>query len=796
MPTRPTSRSARQQYGAVMLGVLALCAMPTGASAQTMATASSTASARTLAFDIPAAPLVATLREISRVSGLRIDVDAESVTGKQAPAIKGTLSVDEALALAMADNGVQARRVGAGYWVAVPGKLGTVVVAARRDQAETSFKADRSDTATRSGTDLMELPGAVTIITSKVLESQQALSVRDALANVSGMGFNKTPQGSPTFTVRGYGQTAALVNGLSDTSASLTNVFGVERIEVLKGPQAILSGSGTLGGGVNVVTKKPQADPIRSVMLQYGSHGDLTVAGDVGQALSDDGRLSFRLIAAHSQARDNNFGFDGRKDDSWLPQLRWKDATTDLIVGASYGKQHAPVPAYTFARRDGFILPMPGMLVGRREDGFDTEQKRFFYQLEQTITPSITFISRVQRSLQETEIHMRSPNGLSYARGAANDSPLDTVIFYASRTVMNQRDLSGDHYLRITGDTGPLKHKLSVGINHTDTVLNQPQWSGASTTATLYPTPVPLAFGDLRADASTLSSVSNQHNTQLAGFAQDLMTWGDWNLLVNLRRNRYTVESSAAFPTANVTSTSPKATIWSTTPGVGLVYTLTPQVSLYTNYAEGFVPATNVSCNGGFVPPVTTRNREVGAKFDLFDSKLSLTAAAYELALSNQLAYNQVKRCYDVRDAQVSRGFEIDAQGQAARGLSVLFNYTYAALKDVGNPNTVYTGVPKHKMSLWSTYEVQNEAWRGLGLGLGISATAKSKGNYDARYMAVVPGQAQIDASVFYNRGPWSTTFGIKNIADRLLYATTVSSSFIPVLERRNFMLTVKRDFK
>lgn len=794
MSPRPTFRSARQQYGAVMLGVLALCAMPAGVSAQTAAATATPA--RTLAFDLPAGSLGDTLRAIGRVGNLRIDIDADSVAGKQAPAIKGALSVDDALALAMADNGVQARRISGGYWIAVPGKLGTVVVAAKRDQAETSFKADRSDTATRSGTDLMEVPGAVTIITSKVLESQQALSVRDALANVSGMGFRQSPQGSPTFTIRGFGETSALVNGVSDKSASLTNVFGVERIEVLKGPQAILAGSDSLGGGVNVVTKKPQADPIRSVLLQYGSHGDLTVAGDVGQAITDDRRLSFRLIAAHSKAKDNDFGFDGRKDDSVLPQLRWKDATTDLIVGASYGKQHAPVPLFTFARRDGVILPVPGLRPGRPEDGFDTEQKRVFYQLEQTVTPAVTFVSRLARSQQETEIHMRSASDLVYAKGAANDSPTGEVTFYASRTFQNQRDVSGDHYFRIVANTGPVGHKLSVGINHSDTVYHQPQWSSPSTKVMVYPTPAAVEFGDLRADTATLSSVWDQKTTQVAGFLQDLMTWGDWNLLVNLRRTKYAIESTTVFPTANnFVSAQPKTTIWSTTPGVGLVYTVTPQMSLYTNYAEGFVPATQLRCGGGLVPPRTTRNRELGAKFDLFDSKLSLTTAAYELAQSNSLVYNPTGACYDMRDAQVTRGFEIDAQGQVTRGLNALFNYTFTTLKDVGNAATVYTGVPKHKLSLWATYDVQSEAWKGLGFGLGVSATTHSKGNYDARYMVQIPGQAQIDASVFYNHGPWTTTFGVKNIGDRLLYATTAGSSFIPVLDRRNFMLTVKRDF-
>lgn len=791
MPSRSTPRFVRHSSGAVMLGVLALCAVP--ASAQTPAATAATA--KTYRFDLPAASLAETLRAISRVSGVTITFDSESVAGKRAPAVSGTLMLSDALAMAIGDNDVEARATATGYWVAVANKLDTVFVVARRDQAETSFKADRSDTATRSGSDLMEIPGGVTIITSKVLETQQMTSIQNALANVSGMSFKQSPQGSPTFGIRGFGETALMVNGVADNSAAMSNVFGVERIEVLKGPQAILTGAGSLGGGVNVVIKKPQAAPIRSMMLQYGSHGDLTVAGDVAGAVTEDRRLSMRVIAAHSQARDNAAGFDGRKDDSFLPQLRWKDQTTDLIVGASYGKQHGPVPLYTFGRRDGVIMPVPELMLGRPEDGFETRQRRAFYQLEQVLSPSVTLISRLNRSLQDTEVHVRSPAGLGYATGAANDAPNGSVLFFAGRSEQNQNSTSGDHYLRILGSTGPVTHKLSLGFDHTETRLHQPQWSGPNTTVKVYPPATGAPFGDLRADASTLSNILDQKATQYDTFLQDLMNWGDWSLLANLRSTRYANESTVLIPPATV-SVSPQKVVRRTTPGVGLVYSLTPEVSLYTNYAEGFVPSTLPSCDGGFVPPKSTRNREVGAKFDLFDSKLSVTTAAYELAQSNTTVYYRPGNCYNVRDAQLTRGVEVDAQGQVTRGLNALFNYTFTTAKDVGNPAANYTGLPKHKMSLWATYDLQDAAWRGLGFGVGVSASSNSKGTTDARYMLYVPGQAQIDASVFYNNGPWSTTFGVKNIGNRLLYATTAGSSFIPVMERRNYMLTIKRDFK
>jgi iron complex outermembrane receptor protein len=796
MSNHSISRPFRlKPVGAAMLGVLAALSAPASSWAQTPA-APQTKSVATHRYELPAGPLAQTLSAIARISGKRIAVDESSAADRSAGAVVGVLSVDQALVQALAGTPLRVRETDSGeLWVALPDKLDRVLVVAKRDQAETSFKADRSDTATRSGTSLREVPQSVTIITSKVLESQQVLSVRDALANVSGMAFTQSPQGSPSFSIRGFSSTSASVNGVTDASASLTNVFGVERIEVLKGPQAILAGSGSLGGGVNVVTKKPQAETLRSLLLQYGSHGDATIAGDLSGAITEDKKLSYRLIAAKSKASENSAGFDGREDESLMPQLRWKDASTDLIVGVSYGKQHAPTPAYTFARRDGYIMPEPALRQGGAGDGFDSEQKRAFYQFEQTLTPNMTLVSRFQRSVGELYLHVRSPSGLNYNTGAAKDSPNGTVTYYGSRSRQDARTSSGDHYLRIEDDTGPVSHKLSLGVNHSDYAYEQTEWSGASVKPTVYPANTSFVFPDLEANSQTLSSISTSKSEQAGVFAQDLMSWGDWNLLLNLRRTRYTTVSATNYVSINYLWANPKTKVWSTTPGVGLVYNLTPSTSLYASYAEGFVPQTTAKCGGGIVDPITTKNKEVGVKFDLLDSKLSLTTAAFELAQSNQLLYDSINKCTTVRDSQVTRGLEVDLQGQLAPGWNAILNYTYNTVKDVGDKTTIYYGLAKHKASLWTTYELQNETWRGLGVGVGVTASTHVNGTYSATYPFTIPGQAQLDASLFYNRDKWSVTLGIKNIVDKLLYGVSASSAYLPVLEGRNYMLTVKRDF-
>lgn len=669
-----------------------------------------------------------------------------------------------------------------------------IVITAQRDQAETSFKADRSDTATRSGASLHDVPGSVTIITSKVIESQQLTTIQDVLRNVSGIKLTQSPQSVPTFQVRGFGSTTT-TNGVVDSAAASTNVFGVERVEVLKGPQAILAGSNALGGGVNIVVKKPQADPIRDITLQYGSGSDKTVAGDLSGAVSADKKLTYRVIGAKSRADHNDAGYDGRKDDYFLSALRWKDASTDLIGGLSYGKQYASLYRATFARRDGVILRKPDILLSAASDGFDSEQKRAFYQLEQRLTPNLLLISRLQRSLDTLDLHTYSPAGLSYAKGGAGNNPLPALTFYGSRSFTDTRTTSGDHYLRASFNTWGARHKLSIGVNHSVFGFVQNQWSAPSVIAYPYGGGNAL-IPDAATKAVTPSSSQTYKQNQKALFAQELVGLGNWDLLLNVRRTLYKLEPAVTnYISANFISRDPAQKIYSTTPGGGIVYKLTPLISLYASYAEGFKPQTEARCGGGLVPPIETKNREAGAKFDLLDSRLMLTASAFSLAESNRLQYRVTGACFDVRDAQKTRGAELDLQGRMARGWDIIANYTYNTARDVGNPAARYPGLPRHKASLWTTYSFQGAALKGFGVSAGLTTNSRAAGNYDTVYPFTLPGQAQIDASVNWQGGPWSVVAGIKNLGDRTLYGSSSDESFVPLLPGRQYMLTVKRSF-
>jgi iron complex outermembrane recepter protein len=765
------------------------------ANAQVQTSASATAN-----YEIEAGPLDQALRRIESESGRALAFDPARVRSRVSAPVKGALTAEAAVRAALVGTGLTVGVKPDGTLlvsdavVPAPAEqeqalpvtaLEAITVVAQRDQAETSFKVDRTSTSTRSDTDLMDVPSSVTVITSKVLESQQATSVKDAISQVAGVIYTQSPQGAPSFSIRGFGQTSVLSNGLQSNAASGANVFGVERIEVLKGPQAILSGSGSLGGAVNIVIKKPQAEPIRELTTQYASHDDMLAAIDLSGAVSQDKRLTYRFIASREEQSKNAAGFDGNKAEYYMPELRWKDSTTDVIVGYSADNSHSGPPAYTFAYLD-YVQPMPKQRLGHESDGFDNQTQNYFYTWTQKIRPGIQFTSKMQHTDNKFALRMKSPLGMAGT---------DTVFFAQSHQETQTQTTAGDHYFESNFNTGPVTHKITTGISHDKTSTSMLE---------LYEDGMPVAvYGDpydFTASKGTPYSLNVNDGQQVGGYALDLMKWGDVSILLGARRSKYQAESSVRSLSSGQLSTTPSESIWETSPMVGVVYSVTPTVSVYANYVDGFNPQLGKTMCGG-VPnePMRTKNKEAGAKFDFFGSKFSVTTAMFELDQSNVMSYNSAQQCYNLISAQTTKGIELDMAGQVYEGLNLLFNATYTKLKDASGETLVFAAHPTQRASLWATYEFQSEALRGWGMGLGIAANNKSY--LGAKYATSttdpvkLPGSARIDASVSYRRKDWSLLLGVKNVFDRELYDFATTTTYVPVQPSRTTTLTYKVNF-
>lgn len=388
--------------------------------------------------------------------------------------------------------------------------------------------------------------------------------------------------------------------------------------------------------------------------------------------------------------------------------------------------------------------------------------------------------------MQHTELQlalrMKSPLGLAGT---------DTIYYSNTHSENKTTSTVGDHYVESKLSTGPITHKLTTGFSHDDTEYEQNEYDSPSALVQPYS---PYTFSR---SEGTHYSLFAMNSKQMGAYAVDMLTWGDVNLLLGLRRSRYETESSVSYLTSGSRRDTPKQAVWETTPGIGIVYNLTPSISTYANYAEGFSPQLGYRmCEGSKAEPMRTKNREAGMKFDLLDSKFSITTAAFSLEQSNTMVYSAAGACYTQQAAQKTKGLELDMAGELYKGLNVLFNTTYSTVEDLSGSKLEFAARPKYKASLWSTYEFQSAALRGWGVGMGITANDKSwlgdKYATSTSDPVKLSGSARTDASISYRQKDWSVILGVKNLFDRELYDFATTTSYVPLQQGRTATLTYK----
>lgn len=739
-------------------------------------------------YSIAAGPLANSLRAISKISGREIRFEVIDVQDQKVPALNGTYHPLTALQQVLQSTGLTYTVLSNGVIQIHAHHLGAITVTATSSEAELGFKASRSDTATRSGAELRQVPQAITVVTAKVIETQQAQSVQEILQNVSGVVTRESAQGVASYQIRGFTQTGGLVNGVANPYSSSTNVAGIDRIEVLKGPTAILSGGDALGGSLNIVLKKPTAERVRDLTLSYASHQDLSATLDLSDALTNNKKLSYRIVGSKSKADHNDAGFDGRENEYLLAALRWKDQNTDLTIGASYDQSYAPQNRYTFGLES--ISSVPKNRLGAAHDGIEVETKTVYYDFERIIAPWLTFVSRLQYAETEQDLdvwnaqYVISTEEMIMGMGNSNN-------------LQDYQTLSGDHYLRFNFNTAAMTHKLSVGINHSTVDTTQTEYSSSAIEVPIYGEQID--FPNIRSDENLWSIYQSKSKTY-GYFLQDLITWHDFHILLGVRRSKKDYDpTSTVYPTFdNWTTTTESNSRDANSYNVGVVYDLTNKTSVYASYADGFspqVPSGSLCSGGNDFPDIETENKEIGIKSETADGALAWTLSAYQLDHDNRLEQQSGTWCYYPREGYRVKGIEVEAAGRLLPGLNLIFNYSFNSTKDTGDDENVAGAQPKHQASFWSTYDFQREALHGFGVSLGLTIYSKSRLGYTAEDI-LISGGARIDAGVSYQRDKdWSVRLNVKNIFDRTLYGYAGSPLYVPVYEGRTASLAFKYHF-
>ncbi|MEJ8630120.1 TonB-dependent receptor plug domain-containing protein [Sphingomonas sp. I4] len=294
-------------------------------------------------------PLDEALARIRQQTGSTIEADPDAIRGLAARPVAAARDAMAAVRQATRGLRVTVSRGAEGNILV----LNDIVVVAHRDEAETNVMVRSTTTSTRTGESLRNQPRNVQVLSAKLLAEQQAQSLPDALRNAGGVTVNAaTVQGGVGYTVRGM-STGGAVNGLPTPSSSsfaagsTQPIANVERLEVLKGPDAILLGGDSLGGTVNIVTKKPSVDERLYVSSEIGSFGSVRGTVDANRSISADDSISARVIATAATADRNFGGYRGNEDYLFAPSVRYKKDGTDIILGITAGNQIFGMVPYT-----------------------------------------------------------------------------------------------------------------------------------------------------------------------------------------------------------------------------------------------------------------------------------------------------------------------------------------------------------------------------------------------------------------------------------------------------------------
>jgi len=745
MPSFSTPRLA----GACLIATLA---MPVGAAP----------------LDLPAQPLDQAVTELARQTGLTIGGDAGLLRGHRAPALNGDYAPLDALRLLLAGTDVSFRVTGDDSVILEQGNtLEAVEVNGEAKRAGLApvygYVARQSITATKSNVALKETPQSVSVVTREQIENQNAQTLDQALAYTPGVqsltgGANSTT--SDGLQIRGFNVTGSspfYLNGAKlarNTFSTTVEPYGMERIELLRGPASILYGAAAPGGVVNMVTKLPTREPLREIRLQGGSHDRRQLAADVSGPLTDDGALAYRVTGL---TRDSDSMVDHIPDDRDFLQgaLSWQPTdATRLTVFATYQKNDT---TYVYGLpAAGTVQPNPNGRIDRDrftgEPGFNefvSESYTLGYLLNHRVSDNWTF--------RQNALYFTADADYAdiFVGGYAADQRTVTRGAYARQD--DNHSWSLDNQLEGIFDLGRVRHTVLFGVDYNEQSFAREQYSGTVAPLDLY-APVygsPVVLGN-----APITDYESD-NQQLGFYAQDHIKVDDrWVILLGGRYDRFDNEQRDRL-TGDRATTYDDSTF---TGRAGLVYLFDNGWAPYLSYSQSFEPVE--SSTGVNYDPTEGEQYEAGLRYAPDNRNLSATLSVYDLTQQNVLTTAPTGGP-QIQEGEVrSRGAELEARAEFDNGLSLIAGYAYTNAEitksNNGNQGNEPGAVPEHSASLWADYRFGG-ALSNLNVGAGARYIGSS---FDLGNTVRVPDYTVYDALVGYWLNDWRLALNVQNLTD------------------------------
>lgn len=776
--SRPAPSSLVPTTSLGLIFVTLACVAPAQAQIPTQPLAQAQAQApsgREHQWNLPAGPLGATLVRIAETSGASVLIPPELVRERSAPAVTGALTVEQAIAAAVAGQGLEVFRLGNGTLTIRPlprsraaatteRTLAPVVVsAARARETATSpvsgYIAQRAATATRTDTALSETPQSISVVTRDQIIDQSPSNVQEAIAYSAGVNVSAADSRGDGFLVRGAspqyyldGLPLYATGGFYDMLAS-AEIYTLERVEVLRGPAGMLFGAGTPAGLVSMVSKRPLAETQREIGLSVGNHDRRQIHTDLTGPLTKDGQWTYRLIGVF---RDAGTQVDHVPDDRRLlaPSLTWRpSAATELTLqglwqqnkGGTTG-QYLPLSGTLQSNPNG-NLPT-SRFIGEPGDYNHQSRRTFGWLFEHRFDERTVLRQNVRfarNSLSEFS-HMAE---FWNHRGGWPEDPINQRLLprSASRAQMQTRVGAIDNHVETRFDTGAVQHRVLVGLDY----MRQSETQASGGVSDLIDAFDP-AYGVGERPVIDYDYFSRMTTRNLGLYAQDQLRYGNWILVGGLRHDR---SSSKA-------DDSERESIRANTRRLGLLYAFPSGWSPYLSYTESFTPQTGRTEEGALYKPLRGKQTEAGIKYLPADGRLSANLAVYHLKEKNREIADVDNPRFGLQvDSSTNRGVEVEVTAKVSPSLALLGYYSFL------DRDRKLGGLPRHQAAIWGRYGFSVAGVSGFTTGAGVRYISAQNDVTVTETGPRVPSATLLDLMFAYDIPQWRFALNVNNATDR-----------------------------
>ena len=640
-----------------------------------------------------------------------------------------------------------------------------IVVTGQRQE----YGARSTASATRTSTPIKDIPQALTVISESQIEDQGLRSIADLLMFVPGATPGTGEGNRDQMTLRGNNTTADFfVDGVRDDVQYFRDLYNVDRVEVLRGANAMIFGRGGGGGVVNRVTKRSGFAAYREFIASTDSQGSVRLAADVDQPLGEG--IGLRINGVYENG------------DSFRRGVDLERYAINPTAGFLLGPATRVDLSYEYLHDRRTADRGVPSIAGEPLKGFD---RTFFGDPDRSFAKADVQIAslRITHDLGDALKLRNLTQYGDYDKFYQNIYPNSAVTagevtLAAYNDLTKRKNLFSQTDLIWEGSLGGIGQTLLVGFEIGGSDGRNQRRNGIFAESGNGSLVRPLTGVTIDAPLSFVPTGNNSGiETRVAAFyVQDQIRPADWlELVAGLRFDRLSIDVENR---ATGEDFRRKDELWS--PRLGLIVKPRQNLSIYASYSRSYLPQSgdqfnSLNLTSEALKPEKFDNYEAGAKWEPVEGLLA-TAAIYQLDRTNTQARDE-NDLVVLTGAQRSRGIELGLERSISDRWQISAGYALQKARITKTTTAAPEGrevplVPRHTFSLWNRYDVS----KALGLGLGVIARSKSYASITNQVK--LPGYARVDGALYYQLTP--------NVEAQLNVENILGADYFPTAHNDN----------